>query len=80
MKKQPNSNYDSRFLNQNFRVKVYGTDDNGNRINTLVGFSGIINLIGDELFTKFTDRAVNSGLDVCVCKLRRGLKVSFYSK
>ena len=72
--------YTTAEINRNFRIKVAGRDANGNRINTLVGVSGLIKLIGKELFDKFIKRAFNCMLDVCVCKLRRGLKVSFYNK
>ena len=72
--------YTSKFINQNFRIKVYGRDENGRRINTLLGVSGIIALIGERLFTKFVQRAMDSMQDVCVCKLRRGLQVSLYVK
>lgn len=73
-------NYTKTFINRNFRMKVYGVDENGNRINKLVGVAGLIALIGIELLNKFIDRALKAGLDKCVCKLRRGLQVSFYSK
>lgn len=73
-------NYTKTFINRNFRMKVYGVDENGNRINKLVGVDGLIALIGVELLNKFLDRALKAGLDKCVCKLRRGLQVSFYNK
>lgn len=73
-------NYTKTFINRNFRMKVYGVDENGNRINKLVGVAGLIALIGIELLNKFIDRALKAGLDKCVCKLRRGLQVSFYIK
>lgn len=73
-------NYTKTFINRNFRMKVYGVDAEGNRINKLVGVAGLIDLIGVELLNKFLDRALKAGLDKCVCKLRRGLHVSFYNK
>lgn len=73
-------NYTKTFINRNFRMKIYGVDENGNRINKLVGVAGLIALIGIELLNKFIDRALKAGLDKCVCKLRRGLQVSFYNK
>ena len=73
-------NYTKTFINRNFRMKVYGVDENGNRINKLVGVAGLIALIGIELLNKSIDRALKAGLDKCVCKLRRGLQVSFYNK
>ena len=72
--------FSSKFVNQNFRIKVFGVDENGKKINTLMGVSGIIRLIGEELFYKFVQRALDCMLDVCVCKLRRGLQVSLYVK
>ena len=78
--KQENLKWSTKFINQNFRIKVYGRDDNGKKINTLLGVSGIIRLIGVELFNKFIQRALDCMLDVCVCKLRRGLVISLYVK
>lgn len=31
----------SKFINKNFRIKVSGIDNEGNRINKLVGVSGL---------------------------------------
>ena len=79
MKKQVNK-FSTKFINQNFRIKVFGRTEDGKKINTLMGVNGIINLIGEELFFKFVRRALDSLLDCCVCKLRRGIKVSLYVK
>ena len=79
MKKQ-NSTFSTEFINKNFRIKVYGRDENGKKINTLMGVSGIIRLIGSELFYKFVERAFDCMQDSCACKLRRGLKVTLYVK
>lgn len=73
-------NYTKTFINRNFRMKVYGVDENGNRINKLVGVAGLIALIGIELFNKFVERAINAGLDKVICKLRRGIAITFYAK
>lgn len=80
MKKQITLTYSTTVINKNFRLKVKGVDNNGNKLNKLVGVSGLISLIGEELLNKFLDRAFACMEDVCVCKLRRGLKVSFYVK
>lgn len=80
MKKTTSLRYSSKFVNRNFRLKVSGVDNLGNRINKLVGVAGMIALIGVEMFNKLLDRAARCLEDVCVCKLRRGLKISFYSK
>ena len=79
MKKQTNK-FSTKFINQNFRIKVFGRTEDGQKINTLMGVSGIIAMIGEELFYKFIQRALDCMQDVCVCKLRRGLQVSLYVK
>ena len=73
-------NYSKDEINRNFRIKVYGIDGEGNRINKLVGVSGIIALIGIEFVNKFVEKAFSCMDDVFVCKLRRGIKISFYCK
>lgn len=71
-------NYTSREINRNFKIKVYGMV-NGAKVNTLVGVAGLMKLIGDaDMCNKLLKRAFNSMDDICVCKLRRGVKVSFY--
>lgn len=80
MKKQITLTYSTTVINKNFRLKVKGVDNNEKKLNKLVGVSGLISLIGEELLNKFLDRAFACMDDVCVCKLRRGLKVSFYVK
>ena len=64
--------YTKRFINSNFRLKVYGKDENGKRINKLVGVAGLIALIGIELLNKFIDRALKAGLDCCKCYMDGG--------
>lgn len=71
--------YTSSVINKNFKIKVYGLDNNGKKINKLVGVSGLIALIGIEFVNKFVKRAFNEGADATYCKLRRGLKVAFYA-
>ena len=81
--KKSNSNvleFTTKFINSNFRIKVFGRTEDGQKINTLVGVSGILKLIGAELFNKFIKRALKAGLDACRGALRRGLVVTLYSK
>lgn len=78
--RKENQKFTTKFVNKNFRIKVFGRDENGKKINTLMGVSGIIRMIGEELFYKFVQRALDCMKDVCVCKLRRGLQVSLYVK
>jgi hypothetical protein len=52
---------------------VFGRDENGRKINTLLGVSGIINMIGEELFYKFIKRcdpnkSDRENLDDAFCK------------
>ena len=72
--------YTTTEINKNFRIKVFGRNAEGKKINTLMGVAGILALIGEALLNKFLRRAFACMEDVCVCKLRRGLKVSFYVK
>ena len=74
-----NLSYSTKEINMNFRIKVSGTRD-GVKYNKLVGVSGLVEILGKELFNKFVNRAFNSADDKIVCKLRTGLKVTFYSK
>ena len=72
-------NYTTRDINANYRIKVFGVD-NGQKLNTLVGVSGLLRLIGADLFNKIMERREKCMDDVCVCKLRRGLKITLYVK
>ena len=47
----------SKFINKNFRIKVSGIDNEGNRINKLVGVSGLLNLIGETCLLYTSDAA-----------------------
>lgn len=69
--------YTKSQLNRDFLFKVYGTE-NGAKVNSLRGVDGLIEMIGEKLFTTFVERAYRSGQDKTVCKLRRGLVVTLY--
>lgn len=78
--------YTTSQINADFRIKVYGMFE-GVKVNNLRGVSGLIKMIGQELFEKFIERAYTNAYectyfhgDKTVCKLRRGLVVTFYSK
>ena len=73
-------NYTTAMINANFKIKVFGHDANGKKINTLVGVSGLIKMLdgATDLVNRLLERAFNSKGDKCVCKLRRGLQISFY--
>lgn len=71
--------YTTREINANYKIKVSGLFD-GKKINTLVGVSGLVRIVADlELTNRLLDRAFNCLDDKCVCKLRRGIKISFYA-
>lgn len=70
--------YTTKEINRNYKIKVSGLYE-GSKINTLVGVSGLIRLVGDiELTNRLLDRAFATMNDKVVCKLRRGIKISFY--
>lgn len=71
--------YTTKKINGNWKIKVSGLYD-GKKINTLVGVAGLVRIVADlELTNRLLDRAFNSLNDKCVCKLRRGIKISFYA-
>lgn len=72
--------YTTTNINRDFRIKVFGRNEEGKKINTLVGVSGAIALIGEEKFDKFVCKAYDRGEDAFVCKLKRGIKFTFYAK
>ena len=71
-------NYTTREINHNFKIKISGIYE-GQKVSTLVGVSGLCRMVGDIALTnRLLDRAFNEPSDKCICKLRRGLKISFY--
>jgi len=71
-------NFTTKAINSNFKIKVSGVNFEGKKMNSLYGVSGLIDLIGIDLVNTLVERAFNNKLDKCECKLRRGLKVTFY--
>ena len=70
--------YTTKSINRNFKIKVSGIIDE-KKINTLVGVSGLMRFVDDiELTNRLLDRAFRSKTDKCVCRLRRGIAISFY--
>lgn len=68
--------YTTKEINRNFRIKINGIVD-GKKVNKLVG---VKELIGVEIANKMLRRSFNGTDDKTVCKLRRGIKISFYVK
>lgn len=70
--------YTTSEINRNYKIKVAGMV-NGKKVNMLVGVSGLIRIVGDiELVNSLLNRAFNCYGDKEVCKLRRGVKITFY--
>lgn len=70
--------YTTKEINHNFKIKVAGMV-NGKKVNTLVGVSGLIKIVGDiKLVNRLLKRAFNCYGDKEVCKLRCGIKITFY--
>lgn len=70
--------YTTQQINRNYKIKVAGMV-NGKKVNMLVGVSGLINIVGDiNLVNRLLDRAFNCYGDKEFCKLRRGVKITFY--
>ena len=70
--------YTTREINRNYKIKINGIV-NGKKVNMLVGVSGLIKIVGDiDLVNRLLDRVFNCIGDKEVCKLRRGVKITFY--
>ena len=70
--------YTTSEINRNYKIKVAGMV-NGKKVNMLVGVVGLIRIVGDiELVNHLLNRAFNCYGDKEVCKLRRGVKITFY--
>lgn len=67
--------YSTREINSNFLIKC-----SGGGIHELRGVSGFVKLVGYENANNMLRRAFACKKDKCVCKLRRGLKITFYYK
>jgi hypothetical protein len=61
-------------VSRNFKIKVYGLG-----YNKLVGVFGLLNIIGTDLTLSLLNSALSYPGDVYTVRLRRGLKISFYS-
>lgn len=71
--------YTTREINHNYKIKVAGIYE-GKKVNTLVGVSGLVKMVNDiDLCNRILDRTFSSMDDVCICKLRRGIRISFYA-
>lgn len=65
----------TRQINHNFKIKIYGQG-----MNTLVGVAGLRRIVADDaLCDRLVGRAFASMGDKQVCKLRRGIQITFYA-
>lgn len=72
--------FTTKVINRCFRIKING-NINGMKVNQLVGVAGLIDLLEDiDLVNRLIERAFNSPEYAIPCKLRRGIKITFYSK
>lgn len=71
--------YTKTEINRNFKIKIHGVNYCGRNKNVLVGVSGLVQLIGPELANTLLAKAFKSDKDKVVCRLRRGLKITFYT-
>ncbi len=70
--------YTTKEINRTFKIKVNGSVD-GKKLKVLVGVSGLINIVGNiQLVNRLLGRAFNCIDDKQICKLRRGIKITFY--
>jgi len=51
------SRINTRDVNLDFLIKVYGHENNGKKVDKLVGITGLIELVGIELAIIFIERA-----------------------
>lgn len=70
-----------KFLNANFRV-VYNCEKTATapRIRRLLGRSGLVNLLGNDLAARLVERAYKANSLKITFKFRSGYKVIFYVK
>lgn len=66
-------------VNRDFRIKVNGIY-RGRYISRLVGKKGLVHIVGADHAEKMIARAYRNGDMKVACKLRRGIKVTFYAK
>lgn len=67
--------YTTKEINRNFLIKCSGLG-----VHELRGVRGFVSLVGTKIANNLIRRAFACKNDKCVCKLRRGLKITFYYK
>lgn len=70
-----------KWINKEFRIKINGRNYIGKSLSEIVGFSGLVEILGNEgLAIRICRRALNCKEDIFIQKLRRGLTIKFYTK
>lgn len=72
--------FTTKEVNKNFIIKAHTVNRYGKNLNTALGVSGLIKLVGIDFTNKFIKRAFDSGMDKHTSKLRSGIRVTFYSR
>ena len=67
--------YTTAQINRNFLIKVSGVNGEGKRLNTLVGVSGLLRLIGEKLANNLLTRAFKWALISAYANFVAGLKL-----
>ncbi len=67
--------YTTKEINRNMRIKCSGLG-----VHELRGVAGFVELVGVHNANQMLRRAFACRDDKCVCKLRRGVKITFYYK
>jgi hypothetical protein len=70
---------DTTYVNRNFRIKIFGIHE-GRKLNTLVGVSGLVDLVGEEIARRAVEKADMNMDDKFIWRLRRGIKITLYNK
>lgn len=72
---------DTKAINRDWRILINCPKGvGGKRVRYLVGVSGFVRVVGEELAMKLVSRAYASKSDVFIARLRRGIQIYFYGK
>lgn len=73
------TNLDHSKIDRDFFIKVHGLPEYNGKT-TLRSSRKMEQLIGPELYSKFVQKTYDRGRDSITWKLRRGIRLDFYSK
>lgn len=69
-----------KYINSNFRIRIYGKTQTGLYIDRLVGISGLFYQLSDREATKCITRALRSQESKIRIKIYKSYTVTFYQK